>query len=185
MNIKTQGEATTDDNLTVYEVSYLLLPSLSQEQVKQSMALGNVFTGILTSMGGTIISGEEPILIDLAYPMTKVVGTTRHKANTGYFGWVKFEIGKEGILAVKKALDANDEVLRYLLIKTVKENTLLNGKMMLRKDTKPQDGGAPEEVVVDPGEVEGEATAAVPADRAMAPVIMAADAVMPGLILSS
>lgn len=135
-----------NDNMTVYEVSYLLLPSLSQEQVKQAMALGDVFTGNFTALGGTIIASEEPVLIDLAYPMTKVVGTTRHKANSGYFGWVKFEIGKEGILAVKKALDANDEVLRYLLIKTVKENTLLNGKMMLKKENKPQDG-APEEVV--------------------------------------
>ena len=131
------------DNQTVYEVSYLLLPSLSAEQVKQSMALGDVFV----ANGGTIISLEEPVLIDLAYPMTKVVGTTRHKANSGYFGWVKFEISQEGVLAVKKALDANNEVLRYLLIKTVKENTLLNGKMMLKKDTKPQDGGVIDEVV--------------------------------------
>jgi ribosomal protein S6 len=161
-----------DDNMTVYEVSYLLLPSLSLEQVKQSMALGNVFT----ANGGTIISGEEPVLIDLAYPMTKVVGTTRHKATQGYFGWVKFAMpkdsGKEGILSVKKVLDANDEVLRYLLIKTVRENTLLNGKMMLRKDTKSQDGGTPEEVVADPVDTEGEA-APVDLDKTIDDLVIA------------
>lgn len=94
------------------------------------MTLKNTFT----ENGGTIISGEEPVLIDLAYPMTKVVGTTRHKCDSGYFGWVKFEIGKDGLAAVKKSLDGNDDVLRYLLVKTVRENTLLHGKMMLKKE---------------------------------------------------
>lgn len=150
-----------NDN-TIYEVSYLLLPSLTLEQVKQAMALGDVFTGTLTSMGGTIISGEEPVLIDLAYPMTKVVGTTRHKCTSGYFGWVKFELLKEGIAAVKKALDSNDEVLRYLIIKTVRENTLLNGKMMLKKEVKPQEPSTTEEVGSDMDTTE--VVAEVPAD---------------------
>jgi hypothetical protein len=35
---------------------------------------------------------------------------------------------------VKKSFDANSDVLRYLIIKTVRENTLLNGKMKLRKE---------------------------------------------------
>ena len=116
----------TDDVLTVYEVSYLLLPSIAMEQVQPKTL---VLKEILTSLGALIISDESPILIDLAYPMTKVVGAVRHKVTTGYFGWIKFEINKEA--SVKKALDADQEVLRYLLIKTVRENTLLSGKMKL------------------------------------------------------
>jgi hypothetical protein len=37
---------------------------------------------------------------------------------------------------VKKALDADVDTVRYLIIKTVRENTLLNGKMKLQKEEK-------------------------------------------------
>lgn len=119
------------DGVAVYEASYLLLPSLAQEQVPAKAA---ALKSMLTSAGGAVISDEDPVLIDLAYPMTKVISTVRHKANSGYFGWVKFEISTDGIEKVKKAMDANDDVLRYLIIRTVRENTLLNGKMKFQKE---------------------------------------------------
>lgn len=117
----------------VYEASYLLLPTLSQEQVPGKVA------GVkeaLASLGATLISDEDPVLIDLAYSMAKVVQTTRHKADEGYFGWIKFELEKSKINSVKKFLDENADVLRHLIIKTVKENTLLNGKMKLKSEDK-------------------------------------------------
>ncbi len=122
-----------EDTSTVYEVSYVLLPSLAVEQVP---AKATSLKEMIQTAGGAVISDENPVLIDLAYPMTKVVSTIRHKATTGYFGWIKFDMSKDGIGAVKKALDANDEILRYLIIKTVRENTLLTGKMMLKKEDK-------------------------------------------------
>jgi ribosomal protein S6 len=125
---KTQEKG---DALTVYEVSYLLLPSLAVEQVP---AKADSVKAILTSAGGVVLGGETPVLIDLAYSMTKVVSTVRHKVSTGYFGWMKFEMDASGMEVVKKNLDADNDILRYLIIKTVKENTLLNGKMKLQKE---------------------------------------------------
>lgn len=122
-----------EDALTVYEVSYLLLPSLAIEQVPREIE--SIKESII-SRGGAVISDENPVLIDLAYSMTKVVQTVRHKVTTGYFGWVKFEMPAGGIEAVKKSFDANESVLRYLILKTVKENTLLLGKMKLQKEEK-------------------------------------------------
>jgi ribosomal protein S6 len=121
------------DNMTVYEASYLLLPSLADSQVPGKAAS---IKDKLTSLGGEIISDENPVLIDLAYPMTKVVATVRHKETKGYFGWVKFEISTSEMENVKKAFDNDGEILRYLIIKTVRENTLLNGKMKLQKEEK-------------------------------------------------
>ena len=120
-----------EENMSVYEVSYLLLPSLAEGQVPGKAGL---LKEALTSLGGAIISLESPILIDLAYPMTKVVSTVRHKVDTGYFGWIKFEIDPSQMANVKKNLDANIEIIRYLIIKTVRENTLLEGKMNIRKE---------------------------------------------------
>jgi ribosomal protein S6 len=148
--LETRLGSTTEsrregDTLTIYEVSYLLLPSLALEQVPAKVA---VLKAKLTSAGGQVISDENPILIDLAYPMTKVVGTTRHKCTMGYFGWVKFETTKEGIGGVMKSLDMDNEILRYLIIKTVRENTLLSGKMKLKfEDIKRQSEGYSSETV--------------------------------------
>ena len=118
---------------TIYEVSYLLLPNIAEEQI---LAKAEGLKEMFQKLGGKVISSENPVLIGLAYPMTKVVGTTRHKASSGYFGWIKFEIDTEEISKVKKALDSNDEVLRFLILKTVKENTLLHGKMIFKKEEK-------------------------------------------------
>ncbi|MDQ5949342.1 MAG: small subunit ribosomal protein [Patescibacteria group bacterium] len=120
-----------EDMMTVYEVSYLLLPSLAVEQVSSTV---DFITKKIKELDGAVISSESPILIDLAYPMTKVIQTNRHKCQSAYFGWVKFEMSRDSVEGVKKTLDTSDDVLRYLLVKTVRENTLLNGKMMLRKE---------------------------------------------------
>ena len=126
----------------IYEVSYLLLPSLGEEQISaKSAALKEVIQGA----GGAAISSEEAVLIDLAYPMTKVIGTTREKAQSGYFGWIKFEIEGDAVSKVKKAFDLDDAVLRFLIVKTVRENTLLHGKMMFKKEEKVKKENEPTE----------------------------------------
>jgi hypothetical protein len=63
--------------------------------------------------------------------MVKVIHAHREKCNQGYFGWMKFEIETDTIVPITKALDLSETVLRYLLVKTVRENTLVNGKMNL------------------------------------------------------
>lgn len=127
----------------VYEASYLLLPTVSAEQAP---AKASSIKDKIVSLGGTIVSDEDPVFIDLAYPMVKVVQTSRHKADQGYFGWVKFEIDSNKIDLVKKFFDNNEEVLRHLIIKTVKENTLLNGKMKLKSEDKTRKEEDPAEV---------------------------------------
>ena len=139
--ITSQSEEITDAKL-VYEVSYILLPTLNTSEAEEQVA--HIKKAIETTKG-TMISDENPILIDLAYSMTKVVGVTRHKCLNGYFGWMKFEMPKGIVEGVKKSLDNNDTVLRYLIIKTVKENTLLTGKMTLKKDDKHHEDVAPVE----------------------------------------
>ena len=129
--ITSEAKTSRGDGVLVYEASYILLPSLASEQVP---AKAVAIKSMLTSVGGQVLTGEDPVLIDLAYPMLKIVSTVRHKVTTGYFGWVKFEISTDGIEKLKKALNADDLVIRYLIIRTVRENTLLNGKMNLAKE---------------------------------------------------
>lgn len=117
----------------VYELSFLLLPTISEEE---SVIKAGEIKNKLNSFGASLISDENPVLIPLAYPMVKVIQASRQKADQGYFGWVKFEIDSNKIDTVKKFLDNHVDVLRYLIIKTVRENTLLNGKMKLKSEDK-------------------------------------------------
>jgi ribosomal protein S6 len=116
---------------TIYEVSYILLPNLTSDEVTSNV---KEISDLLTSNGAEMIAEEFPVLIDLAYPMTKVVQTQRHKVESGFFGWFKFAIEKEGIEKVKKALEESSVIVRHLLIKTVRENTFIAGKITFRKD---------------------------------------------------
>ncbi|MDP9249727.1 MAG: 30S ribosomal protein S6 [bacterium] len=105
----------------VYELGYLLVPTIPEEEVPA--AFGNL-KEMATSLGGIPVSEEMPKLIPLAYTMSKVVQNVRHKFNTAYFGWIKFTMETEKVLELKKKLDLDPNLVRFLLLKTVKENTI-------------------------------------------------------------
>ena len=105
----------------IYEVGYLLVPIISEEEV--SYLCANL-KEIITTEEGKIFIDEIPKMINLAYEMSKVVQNVKNKYNTAYFGWIKFEMNKENILNLKKKLDLDRMILRFLILKTVKENTI-------------------------------------------------------------
>jgi ribosomal protein S6 len=105
-----------------YEVGYVLLSSIATEKVAEHVT---VITDVVTKAGAKIVAHGEPELTPLAYVMTKKIHGANHRFDEGYFGWVKFELAAGAIAHVKKALDADESILRYLLMTTVKENTYL------------------------------------------------------------
>lgn len=144
---KTQENLSeTKEAGTIYELSYLLLPALNPIDAE---AEAGKITSFVQSLGAEVVSSEAPSLIDLAYGMVKVVQTVRHKAHTGYFGWIKFALDKEEIEKVKKMCEASPIVLRYLIIKTVRENTFIAGKITFKKESLERDAVEVEEDVVE------------------------------------
>lgn len=115
----------------VYEVGYLLVPTISEEVLPAEY--GNI-KELVASFGGQMISDEMPKLITLAYPMIKVVANVRSKFDTAYFGWVKFEMDPSQVLLLKKKLDIDPKIIRFLIIKTVKENTIA-AKRFVQRDS--------------------------------------------------
>jgi hypothetical protein len=47
---------------------------------------------VLSKKGASIIGEEAPELIPLSYTMIKKIGTTNHRFDQAFFGWVKFEL---------------------------------------------------------------------------------------------
>jgi len=119
--IKNGNEILEDVNSRVYELGYLLVPTISEEDVP--VVFGNL-KELVSSLGGIAISDEMPRMIPLAYLMVKVVANLRNKFNTAYFGWVKFTMDSDKILELKKKLDLDPNFIRFLILKTVKENTI-------------------------------------------------------------
>src|ERR1035437_7701669 len=74
-----------------------------------------------------------PKMIQLAYKMVKVVSNVRNKFNTAYFGWIKFTMDSDKVLELKKKLDLDSNFIRFLILKTVKENTIAS-KRFVRGD---------------------------------------------------
>ena len=65
--------------------------------------------------------------------MSKIIQNTRHKFDTAYFGWIKFEISSLQVSELKNKLDIDSNFLRFLILKTVRENTIA-AKRFLHKD---------------------------------------------------
>ncbi len=119
--------------MTVYEVGYLLVPTIAEENV------GGEVTNLkdmLASNGAQFISDEFPKMMELAYQMSRDIANKKNKFTTGYFGWVKFELPTENALTVKGNLDRNESIIRYLMIKTVRESTMSTKRTYTKDATK-------------------------------------------------
>ncbi len=116
----------------IYEVAYLLSSNISEEEIP--VVYGNL-KDLIINLGGEIISDEMPKMIPLSYTMTKVVQNIRSKFTSAFFGWVKFEMKSEKVLELKKKLDLDPNLIRFLILKTVKENTIA-AKRFVYRDSK-------------------------------------------------
>ena len=75
-----------------------------------------------------------PKMTNLAYSIQKVISNVRSKFSTAYFGWIKFAIDSSKVLELKKQIDLNPNFIRFLILKTVKENTIA-AKRFVRGET--------------------------------------------------
>lgn len=116
----------------VYEIGYLLVPSIAEEQVA-----GNVqeIKAVLEKFETSYITEDFPKLQPLAYTMVKNVGGgIRHKHDKAYFGWIKFETMASHIPQIKAELDKNLNLLRYMIINTVRESTMFSPKIAFKSE---------------------------------------------------
>lgn len=128
--IKDENEIKEEAVERVYEVGYLLVPTI--EEINLPVTYGNL-KELVASFGGTIISDEMPRMIPLTYAIAKVVANVRNKWNTAYFGWIKFTMDSNRVMELKKKLDLDSNIIRFLILKTVKENTIA-AKRFVRGD---------------------------------------------------
>ena len=76
----------------------------------------------------------------LAYTFVKKENSKNAKYDSAFFGWVKYEGVGEQAEAIKEVVEANNNVLRYLIVKTIRENIIRGGEKKVAPvaDKKPR-----------------------------------------------
>ncbi len=113
----------------VYELSYLILPSLTEEQM---LGVGDRLEETVRAYGHKL-DGEIPEKIDLAYTMTHVRGASRYVVNEAYIGWIKFEAPPEKLSSLKEKISEIEEIIRFLIIKAPRNTDFTFAKARAQK----------------------------------------------------
>jgi ribosomal protein S6 len=106
----------------IYEVGFHIVPIIAEENLSEETTF---IRNTITNAGGHVISDGPPSKMDLAYAVDAEIGGDRKTFDTSYFGWIKFELLGENLEKVKKALDLRENILRHLLVKTIREDTIV------------------------------------------------------------
>ena len=114
-----KNEITIDGR--IYEISFIFDNKLDESAALEK---GNAIKQSIATLGGSFISEEAPYMRELAYEMTRVVNNVNVRFSEGYFGWIKFEMEAEKVKEFEKALKLDEQLVRYLVVKTVRENTV-------------------------------------------------------------
>ena len=104
----------------LYEVGYLLIPLIPEDKIADEV---NVLRSHIENVGGFIVSEDQPKMRRLAYDIKqRGMASKRLRFGEAYFGWVRFQASSSEVLAVEEFFDKNNNVLRFMLIKPVKDS---------------------------------------------------------------
>lgn len=126
-------EKTAERDVKVYEIGYLIVPSIGDEKVSGEVS---AIKDIIAKHKAEVIADESATLRPLAYTMVKKVGTVNRRFDSAYFGWIKFEAAPVEVRLIEKEVKEVESILRLLLINTVREHVLLSSKLNLESSDK-------------------------------------------------
>ena len=102
----------------IYELGFLLVPTLDGAGVSEETAF---LRDLIIEKQGIIIAEGEAKERPLAYRMVKMIDNKKEKFDRAHFGWIKFEIIPAMTIDMKNAIDLQKNILRFLIVKTVRE----------------------------------------------------------------
>jgi ribosomal protein S6 len=120
-------EETIDDLLVVpetdiddarearrYEIGYLLVPTIAVADVASTVE--TLIRDTIAKAGGQIISGDEPKLIPLMYPIRKTVENKNLRFKEAYFASLRFTVTPDQIISFDQVWRFSSAMLRFLII---------------------------------------------------------------------
>ncbi|KKW09402.1 MAG: hypothetical protein UY44_C0002G0042 [Candidatus Kaiserbacteria bacterium GW2011_GWA2_49_19] len=132
----------------VYEIGYHIIPAVKEEDIEKTV--GEIRKAIESSHPKddrpsegagktTFIAEGAPSLMKLAYPMSVREGEKYTEYDRGYFGWIKFEAPATIVSTLNDALKSNTNILRFVIWRTVREDTRAKIKAPTLREVKRTD----------------------------------------------
>ncbi len=118
--VSSQANAPKDPR-PVYEVGFHVVPTVAEDVVSEIV---EKIRKELAKGGAEIIAEQMPQKMTLAYVVERSDSGKREKHGEAYFGWVKFATERENITALESVLRGTRDILRYLLVETVREEAV-------------------------------------------------------------
>ncbi len=112
------SEAAVASAPIIYEVGFHLVPTIAEDGVGAAVEKVRKLIGD----DAEFISEGYPQKINLAYVVERATQGKREKYGEAWFGWIKFAQMRNKIPALEAALLDSREVLRSLIIETVRED---------------------------------------------------------------
>jgi len=131
--VKTEESEKLDTESSegkVYELGYHLSPDIKESDIESEVT---TIKSVIEKNGGSFIAEEMPKKMALVYTIVQSESSKKKKFNSAYFGWVKFETTADAMQSIKKTLDENKNIIRYLLINTVRESTIAPKRVLLER----------------------------------------------------
>ena len=114
-----------DAVVRVYELSFHLEPELSEtDAAKAYEAIKSAATE-----GGTLVAEGEPEKIQLAYTISRSENAGRRDFDSAHFAWIAYEADGKGHEAALAAVKGDSRVIRFLDIRTTKEEAKHSAEM--------------------------------------------------------
>ena len=120
----------------IYEIGYHIIPTVKEENIEK--IVGEIRSAIEKD-GGSFIAEGAPSLMKLSYAMSAREGDRRVEHDRAYFGWIKFEAGMEIVVALSEMLKKDPSFLRFVIFRTVREDTRAKMKAPTLREVKRTD----------------------------------------------
>ena len=137
MSAQITSDTTEDEVVShIYEIGYHIAPTVKEEDLEKTV--GGIRAEI-EKAGGSFIAEGAPSLTRLAYGIEGKEGGKRVEFDRAYFGWLKFEASVSGAHAIEASLKVNADIARFIVFRTVREDTRAKMKPPTLREVKRTD----------------------------------------------
>lgn len=120
VSTETSSQANSPkETRPIYEVGFHVVPTVEESAVS---GVVEKIRAEIEKGSAEIISEQMPAKMRLAYTIERSSTGKTEKYDEAYFGFIKFATERENIGSLEAMLRSNREILRYLLIETVRED---------------------------------------------------------------
>ena len=126
----------------VYELGFHLDPELSETEAKKAYA---GIKGVVEE-NGTIVAEGEAEKVQLAYTISRTENSGRRDFDSAYFCWIAYEAAGPGHEAIADAARMEKRIIRFLDIRTTKEESRHSAEMRELREKAPEPAHAESKV---------------------------------------